>query len=164
MSFRLKNRNPWTPIVTETRAKHVVTTIATPRFWTELILFFMVKLRTTRRTTDRTPQIQRRLWKTNMESHAQGRNRNNPIPVATPHNAMQTTRAPMIFSRSTTKPITPKSNANPLKPVTKPPTRFSCWEAFGWSLRRKLSAIDMKLLLRMRCWTDMSQECSQVVP
>ena len=49
-----------------------------------------------------------------MESRAEGRNRNSPIPVARPHDAIQTTRAAMIFSSSNVKPAAPHSNKSPI--------------------------------------------------
>jgi hypothetical protein len=99
MSFRLKNSNPRTPIVTEMRTNHAVTNVATPKLWTVTILLLgVVKARTTKRTTDETAQIQRRLWKTSIEKRDQGCNCNSPTPVASPHNDMQPSRTARSFS------------------------------------------------------------------
>ena len=73
MSFRLKNSNPRTPIVTEMRTNHTVTNVARPSLWMATVpLLGVVKTRTTKRTTDETAQIQRRLWKTSIEKRDQG--------------------------------------------------------------------------------------------
>ena len=85
MSFRLKNSNPRTPIVTEMRTNHAVTNVATPKLWTVTIpLLGVFKARTIQRTTDETAQIQRRLWNASIEKRDQGCNRNSPTPVVEP--------------------------------------------------------------------------------
>ena len=130
MSFRLKNSNPRTPIVTDMRKNDAVTSVATPKLWMVTIpLLGVVEARTTMRMTDETAAIQSRPWKTSIEKRDQGCNRNNPTPVASPHNDMPTSRTARSFSRSITRPVTAQSKATPLNPVTTPPARFSCWEA-----------------------------------